>query len=113
MAMSRTAEKTRAKAEDVLSELEMRQRIDDLKAEIAAISKTLSAIGGQKVDDYRDTMERLASDAVAASLKAFDSARSEAVSLEEGFERHVREHPLRAVGIEAGIGFLFALMSRR
>jgi len=113
MAMSRTAEKTRAKAEDVLSELEMRQRIDDLKQEIASITKTLSALGGQKVDDYRDTVERLTSDAVAASLKAFDSARSEAVSLEEGFERQVREHPLRAIGIAAGIGFLFALMSRR
>jgi ElaB/YqjD/DUF883 family membrane-anchored ribosome-binding protein len=25
----------------------------------------------------------------------------------------VREHPLRAIGIAAGIGFLFALMSRR
>lgn len=113
MAMSRTAEKTRAKAEDVLSELEMRQRIDDLKQEIASISKTLSALGGQKVDEYRDTMERLAADAVDASFKAFESARSEALTLEEGFERHVREHPLRAIGIAAGIGFLFALMSRR
>jgi ElaB/YqjD/DUF883 family membrane-anchored ribosome-binding protein len=113
MAMSRTAEKTRTKAEDVLSELEMRQRIDDLKEEIASISRTLAALGGQKVDDYRDTLEKLSSDAVAASLKAFDTARSEALSLEEGFERQVREHPLRAIGIAAGIGFLFALMSRR
>jgi ElaB/YqjD/DUF883 family membrane-anchored ribosome-binding protein len=113
MVMSRTAEKARNKADDVLSELEMRQRIDDLKEEIASISRTLSALGGQKVDDYRDTMERLTSDAVAASFKAFDSARSEAISLEEGFERQIREHPLRAIGIAAGIGFLFALMSRR
>jgi ElaB/YqjD/DUF883 family membrane-anchored ribosome-binding protein len=113
MAMSRTAAKARSKADDVLSELEMRQRIDDLKEEIASISRTLSALGGQKVDDYRDTVEKLTSDAVAASLKYLDTARSEALSLEEGFERQVREHPLRAIGIAAGIGFLFALMTRR
>lgn len=113
MAMSRTAETAKAKAEDVLSELEMRQRIDDLKDEIASLSKTLSALGGQKVDDYRDTVEKLASDAMAASLRAFDTARTEAASLEEGFERQVREHPLRAIGIAAGVGFLFALMTRR
>lgn len=113
MAMSRTAEKTRAKAEDALSELEMRQRIDDLKDEIASISRTLSALGGQKVDDYRDAVEKLTSDAVSASLRAFDTARSEALSMEQGFERQVREHPLRALGVAAGIGFLFALMTRR
>ena len=113
MSASRTAEKTRTKAEDVLSELEMRQRIDDLRQEIASISRTLSALGGQKVDDYRESAERLASDAVSASLRAFDTARAEALSMEEGFERQVREHPLRAIGIAAGVGFLFALLTRR
>lgn len=113
MAMSRTAEKIGTKAGDALSELEMQQRIDDLKQEIASISRTLTALGGQKVDDYRDAVEQLASDAVAASLKAFDTARVEALSLEEGFERQVREHPLRALGIAAGIGFFCALLTRR
>lgn len=113
MAMSRTADKAKSQAREALSELEMQQRIEDLKNEIASISKTLAAISGQKVEDYRETVERLASDAVSASLKAFDSARAEAVSLEEGFERQVREHPLRAVAVAAGIGFLFALLTRR
>ena len=113
MALSRTAEKLKDDARDALSETEMQQRIDELRSEIAAISKTLSSMGGQKIDDYRDTMERLAGDAVSASLRAFDSARSEAVSLEQGFERHVRDNPLRAVGIAAGIGFLLAILTRR
>lgn len=113
MAISRTADKARAQAQEALSELEMQQRIDDLRKEIASISRTLSAMGGQKMDDYRETVERLTSDAVSASLKAFESARNEAVSLEEGFERQVREHPLRAIGIAAGVGFLFALLTRR
>lgn len=113
MAMTRTAEKAGAKAGDALSELEMRQRIDDLKDEISSISRTLQALGGQKVSDYQQTVDKFASDAIAASLRAFDSAKSEALSMEEGFERQVREHPLRAIGIAAGVGFLFALMTRR
>ena len=113
MAMSRTADNARTKAQDALSELEMQQRIDDLKSEIASISKTLSALGGQKVEDYRDTVERFASDAMSASLKALDSARTEAMSLEEGFERQVRDYPLRAMGIAAGVGFLLAMLTRR
>lgn len=113
MAMSRTAEKASDQAREVLSELEMQQRIEDLKNEIASISRTLQAMGGHKVDDYRDTVEKLAADAVSASIKAFDSARSEAVSLEQSFERQVRENPLRAIGIAAGVGFLFALLTRR
>ena len=113
MALSKAANDAQVSAADTLSQLELAQRLDDLQSEIASITKTLSAIGGQKVDDYRAGMERLAADAVSASLKAFDSARSEAVSLEETFEDHVRAHPLRAIGIAAGVGFLFALMSRR
>jgi ElaB/YqjD/DUF883 family membrane-anchored ribosome-binding protein len=113
MAMSRNADKARSQAQDALSDLEMQQRIEDLKNELASISKTLSAIGGQKVADYRDTVETMASDAVSASLKALESARVEAMSLEEGFERQVRENPLRAIAIAAGVGFLFALLTRR
>jgi len=113
MALSKAANDTKTSARDALSQLELEQRLDDLKSEIASITKTLSAIGGQKVDDYRVGMEQLAADAVSASLKAFDSARSEAMSLEATFEDHVRAHPLRAIGIAAGVGFLFALMSRR
>ena len=113
MALSKAANDTKDAAREALSQLELEQRIDDLKSELASISRTLAAIGGQKVDDYRAGVEQLAADAVSASLKAFESARSEAASLEESFEEHVRAHPLRSIGIAAGIGFLFALMSRR
>lgn len=117
MATSRNADKATNQAtnqaQEVLSELEMQQRIEDLRNELASLGRTLSAIGGQKVAGYRDTVENLASDAVSASMRALDSARAEATSLEEGFERHVRENPLRAIGIAAGVGFLFALLTRR
>ena len=113
MPLSKSASDAKASANEALSQLELEQRIDDLKNEIASISRTLAAIGGHKVEDYRAGMERLAGDAVSASLNAFDTARAEAMSLEESFEEHIRAHPMRAIGIAAGIGFLFALMSRR
>lgn len=113
MALSKAANDTKDAAREALSQLELEQRIDDLKNELASMTKTLAAIGGRKAEDYRAGVEKLAADAVNASLNAFDSARSEAMSLEESFEEHVRAHPLRSIGIAAGIGFLFAIMSRR
>ncbi|MCB1444750.1 MAG: DUF883 family protein [Rhizobiaceae bacterium] len=111
MAISKAADK--AHAQEALSELEVRQRLDELTSEIASLSRTLADLGGQKVEDYRDELERLVADAVSASRKAMDSARTGAASLEQGFEEQVREHPLRAIGIAAGIGFLFAFLTRR
>ena len=113
MALSKAANDTKDAAREALSQLELEQRIEDLKSELASVTRTLAAIGGQKAEDYRAGVEKLAADAVAASLNAFDTARSEAMSLEESFEEHVRAHPLRSIGIAAGIGFLFALVSRR
>ena len=86
MAMSRTAEKTRAKAEEALSELEMRQRIDDLKQELASINRTLAALGGQKAEDYRESVERLASDA-SPLVRAMAVWAASRLCEEEAFHR--------------------------
>ena len=88
-------------------------RIEELRNEIAALTKTLAAFGATKVDDYRAGLDRLAADAIATSRQAFASARDEAISLEESLENQIRSRPLPAVGIAVGIGFLAALLTRR
>ena len=98
---------SRTTAEDV------EDRIDELRNEIAALTKTLASFGATKVDDYRAGLDRLAADAIATSSKAFEAARSEAISLEEGLETQIRNRPLQAVGIAVGVGFLAALLTRR
>src|SRR5262245_5201045 len=107
MALSKAANDLKANAGELGQELE--QRLEDLKREVANISKTLAAIGTQKAEDYRVGVEKLASDAMAVSHQAIDRAKAEAASLEESLENQVRAHPMRAIGIAAGIGFMIAM----
>jgi len=44
---------------------------------------------------------------------AFDSLRGNARDLEEQVLANVREKPLTSLAIAAGVGFLFAVLSRR
>jgi len=92
---------------------DLEDQITELRREIAALTKNIAAFGSAKVDDYRAGIDRLAADAVNASLNAFSTAKEEAISLEESFEEQVRARPLQAIGIAAGVGFLAALLTRR
>jgi len=92
---------------------DLEEQITELRREIAALTKNIAAFGSAKVDDYRAGIDRLAADAVNASLSAFSTAKDEAISLEESFEEQVRARPLQAIGIAAGVGFLAALLTRR
>jgi len=92
---------------------ELEAQIAELKREIASLTKGIAAFGSAKVDDYKAGAEKLASDAIAASVRAMEDARDEAVSLERDFERHVRAKPLQSIGIAVGVGFLAALLTRR
>jgi ElaB/YqjD/DUF883 family membrane-anchored ribosome-binding protein len=92
---------------------DLEDQIGELRKEIASLTKNIAAFGSGKVGDYKAGIDRLASDAVNASLDAFNSAKSEAVSLEESFEEQVRARPLQSIGIAVGVGFLAALLTRR
>jgi len=92
---------------------DLEDQITELRREIAALTKNIAAFGSAKVDDYRAGIDRMAADAVNASLSAFNTAKDEAISLEEGFEEQVRARPLQAIGIAVGVGFLAALLTRR
>jgi len=42
-----------------------------------------------------------------------EAAREQAMSYERDLERQIRTNPIQSVAIAAGVGFLFALMTRR
>jgi len=92
---------------------DLEDQITELRREISALTKNIAAFGTAKVDDYKAGIDRLASDAMNASLNAFSTAKDEAISLEESFEEQVRARPLQAIGIAVGVGFLAALLTRR
>jgi ElaB/YqjD/DUF883 family membrane-anchored ribosome-binding protein len=96
-----------------MNELDIEARLEEMRAEMTRLSEALTSLGSTKLDEYKAGIDKLAADAVSTSLSALKTAKSEAVSLEESFEGQIRSHPLQAIGIAAGIGFLAAIMTRR
>jgi len=84
-----------------------------LKEDIAALTKQLAATGEQSMK----TARRAASESVE-QLKSQGEAtladiRSGAKDLEVQLSDAVREKPVTSLAIAAGVGFLFALFTRR
>lgn len=80
--------------------------IDQLKADIAKLVEQLQETGQHSYGAAR----RAAAEGIDA-LKAQGEAYYE--SFEQQLTDSVREKPVTALAIAAGVGFLFALMSRR
>lgn len=92
---------------------ELEDDIRQLKADIEKLTKQLAATGQQGYG----TAKRAAADGVeqlrAQGEAAFDSLRGNARDLEEQVLANVREKPVTSLAIAAGVGFLFAILSRR
>ena len=91
----------------------LQAEIRQLKADIEKLTKQLAATSQQGYG----TAKRAASEGVdqlrAQGEAAIDSLRSNAKDLEEQVLANVREKPVTSLAIAAGVGFLFALLSRR
>lgn len=87
--------------------------IKQLRADIDKLAKQLAKTG----EHGYGTARRAASEGVeqlrAQGEAAMDSLRSNARDLEEQVLANVREKPVTSLAIAAGVGFLFALLSRR
>jgi ElaB/YqjD/DUF883 family membrane-anchored ribosome-binding protein len=111
--MATTAGKTAgaARTEKDVSELEADNR--QLRADIEKLTKQLAATGQHGYG----TAKRAAAEGVeqlrAQGEAAFDSLRSNARDLEDQVIANVREKPVTSLAIAAGVGFLFAVLSRR
>ncbi|MGK6311763.1 DUF883 family protein [Neorhizobium sp. DT-125] len=92
---------------------EIEAQIQQLREDISSLAKTVAAVGSDKASEVRGKARRVAHDAADASMQMVEAAREQAVSLERDLERQIRTNPIQAVAIAAGIGFLFALMTRR
>jgi ElaB/YqjD/DUF883 family membrane-anchored ribosome-binding protein len=87
--------------------------IRQLKADIDKLTKQLAATGQHGLG----TAKRAAAEGVeqlrAQGEAAFDSLRGNARDLEDQLVANVREKPMTSLAIAAGVGFLFAVLSRR
>ena len=88
-------------------------QLQQLREDIRNLARSVAAAGNEKADEVKGKARRAASDAADASLQMVDAAREQAKSLERDLERQIRSNPLQSVAIAAGVGFLFALITRR
>ncbi len=88
-------------------------QLQQLREDIASLARSVAAVGSGKANEVRGKARRAASDAADASLQMVESAREQALTWERDLERQIRTKPIQAVAIAAGVGFLFALMTRR
>ncbi|WP_319517864.1 DUF883 family protein [uncultured Martelella sp.] len=95
------------------TEADIQAQIDQLRDDIAGLTKLIGSLGGEKASEARERAEKFRDDATKRGQEAYDRAREEAMSLEEDFEDHIRSRPLQSVLVAAGVGFLAALLTRR
>jgi ElaB/YqjD/DUF883 family membrane-anchored ribosome-binding protein len=88
-------------------------QLQQLREDISALAKTVAAVGNEKASEVKGKAKRAAADATDASYQMVEAAKGQALSLERDLERQIRANPIQSVAIAAGVGFIFALLSRR
>jgi ElaB/YqjD/DUF883 family membrane-anchored ribosome-binding protein len=92
---------------------ELQEQIESLKADLAAISTTLSDLVRSGVREGRTRVERKASEYKRQGMEQADAALEEARAYGDALEGKIVENPFAAVLVALGLGFLVGLMSRR
>jgi ElaB/YqjD/DUF883 family membrane-anchored ribosome-binding protein len=87
--------------------------IRQLREDIAKLTEQLATTGSHSYGAARRAAAEGVDQLRAQSEAALEGLRTNAKDLEEQVMATVREKPVTSLAIAAGIGFLFALMSRR
>ncbi len=102
---------------DTIEDADLESRFELAKSEFYKIASNLSEMGSSKAREYTEMATNVASnlkdDVNAVSGDALDNFMHQLSSLERDVTNRIREKPLHALAIAGGIGFLFALLSRR
>ena len=94
-----------------ISELEA--DIQLLKADIETLTQQLARTGEHGVGAARRAAAQGAEQLRAKGEEAVESLRENARDIEAQITQSVREKPITSLAIAAGVGFLFALFTRR
>ncbi len=92
---------------------DVQARIDKIRSDISALTSSVKKHGADAASDVKGHADTISSDVAKASEDAISELRHQLDILENDTRGRIRENPLAAVGIAAGIGFLAALLMRR
>jgi ElaB/YqjD/DUF883 family membrane-anchored ribosome-binding protein len=105
--------KTATAANDAVSAREIEADIERIRGDIASLAGSLKKYGAGKSDEYKSRATAAGQDLTKMSQDALNELMGELKGYERAFSSEVRRHPLQALGIAAGVGFLVAALVRR
>ncbi|MEM5583878.1 MULTISPECIES: DUF883 domain-containing protein [unclassified Roseibium] len=111
MATAKTA--TGTAANDSVNAHDIEVDIERIRGDIAALAGSLKKYGAGKSDEYKSRAAAAGEDLTKMSQDALSDLAAELKGYERALTSEVRRHPLQAIGIAAGIGFLVSVLVRR
>lgn len=109
--MAQSTAKTTPVSEPTTSDLS--RQVEALKADIAGLTETITSLGKQKANETKEEVELRAAMLKERGKVAMDHAGTEIDRLTGEAERTVREKPLTALAIAAGVGLVVGFLSSR
>ncbi|MBZ9759892.1 hypothetical protein LB553_03235 [Mesorhizobium sp. CA8] len=100
-------------ATDEATTADLEADIEQLKVDIQKLTEQLAKTGQHGYGAARHAAAEGVEQLRAQGEAAFESMRSSAEDIEAQLVAKVREKPVTSLAIAAGLGFLFALLSRR
>lgn len=114
MATAKTATASAATpANDSVNARDIEADIERIRGDIATLAGTLKRYGSDKSDEYKARATAAGQDLTKISQDALNDLSNELKGYERALKTEVRKHPLQALGIAAGVGFLIAALVRR
>ena len=92
---------------------DMAEQIEILRAEVAKLSEQIASSSDASLNAMGKAAAAGVEQLKAQGEAAFDGLRSNAQDFEAQVCAAVREKPVTSLAIAAGVGFLFAVLSRR
>lgn len=87
--------------------------LKELKSDLAALSKNIAGLGKAGAEDAVARAAHISDEFLQNSRKSLHDIRRQADRLEKQLEGTVRENPIQALLLAAGVGFLISFLARR
>lgn len=92
---------------------ELKSEIAKLRQELTDLAKHVSKVGDMSARTARKTASAKAEELRARGESTYEELRESALDYEKQLADAVREKPMTSLAIAAGVGFFFALLTRR
>lgn len=112
MAATSSSKRGSGKVEQGLSE-EVSAELAELRKDITALTKTLSAFGEARLDGLSEATSASTEETIKNARQMLNKLRIDMQGLEKGVEEKVANNPIQSILMAVGLGFLVALVLRR